>query len=62
MDDALKVLEYNTIANPKSSNAFDSYGECLLKMNRKTEAKDAYKQSLKLDPKNKNAEEVLSTL
>lgn len=59
---ALKIFEYNTIANPKSSNAFDSLGECLLKMNYKEQAKKAYEKSLELDPTNKNAESIISKL
>lgn len=60
--DALKIFEYNTIANPKSSNAFDSLGECLLKMDYKQQAKKAYEKSLELDPTNKNAESNISKL
>lgn len=60
--DALKIFRYNTMAYPESSNAFDSFGECLLKMGSKQQAKLAYEKSLKLDPKNKNAEKILSEL
>jgi CubicO group peptidase (beta-lactamase class C family) len=60
--DALKIFEYNTVANPKSSNAFDSFGECLLKMDYKQQAKKAYEKSLELDPTNKNAESIISKL
>lgn len=59
---AVKIFEYNTNANPKSSNAFDSLGECLLKMNYKEQAKKAYEKSLELDPTNKNAESIISKL
>jgi CubicO group peptidase (beta-lactamase class C family) len=61
-EDALKVFKYLTISYPKSSNAFDSLGECLLKMAIKKQAIKAYKKSLELDPNNKNAEEILSKL
>ncbi|MFL9845298.1 serine hydrolase [Flavobacterium rhizosphaerae] len=61
-ESAVKIFEYNTNANPKSSNAFDSLGECLLKMNYKEQAKKAYEKSLELDPTNKNAESIISNL
>ena len=61
-EDALKVFLYNTDANPKSSNAYDSLGECFLKMNYKEQAKKAYEKSLALDPTNKNAETIISKL
>ena len=61
-EEALKIFKYITISYPKSSNAFDSLGECLLKMNLKQQAMKAYKKSLELDATNKNAEEILSKL
>ncbi|WP_052143778.1 serine hydrolase [Wocania ichthyoenteri] len=61
-EDALKVFKYITMSYPKSTNAFDSLGECLLKMSFKEQAIKAYKKALELDYKNKNAEEVLSKL
>jgi len=61
-EDALKVFLYNRDANPKSSNAYDSLGECFLKMNYKEQAKKAYEKSLALDPTNKNAETIISKL
>jgi tetratricopeptide (TPR) repeat protein len=47
---------------PRGSNAFDSYGECLLALGFKEKAIIAYKKSLELNPKNKNAEKVLSEM
>ena len=61
-EEALKVFKYITISYSKSSNAFDSLGECLMKMNFKKQAIEAYEKSLELDSKNKNAEKVLSKL
>jgi CubicO group peptidase (beta-lactamase class C family) len=58
--EALKIFHYNTIEYPKSSNAFDSFGECLFKMGDKQKAREAYKSALELNPKNKNAEQILS--
>lgn len=59
IDEALQVFKLNTQLFPNGYNTFDSYGECLLKLGNKEEAKLAYKKSLELNPKNKNAEEVL---
>ena len=61
-DDALKVFKLNTELYPNSSNVFDSYGECLLKIGEKKNAIKAYRKSLKMNPKNKNAERVLSEI
>lgn len=60
--EALKVFKLNTELYPKGFNTFDSYGEVLLKMGKKKEAKAAYQQSLKLNPDNANAKEVLKSL
>jgi cytochrome c-type biogenesis protein CcmH/NrfG len=38
------------------------YGECLLALGDKENAIKAYKKSLQLNPKNKNAEKVLSEI
>jgi len=61
-DNALKIFELNTTLYPNSFNVYDSYGECLLKTGDKNSAIEAYKKSLELNPKNKNAEKVLSEL
>ncbi|MCI0472999.1 MAG: tetratricopeptide repeat protein [Ignavibacteria bacterium] len=45
-----------------SSNVYDSLGEAFLKSGDKENARINFKKSLELDPKNKNAEEVLKTL
>jgi len=44
--ETLKIFNYNTIEYPKSSNGFDSFGDCLLKMGDKQKAREAYKKSL----------------
>lgn len=59
---ALPIFKLNTELNPNGFNAFDSYGECLLKVGLKEEAISAYRKSLLLNPKNTNAEKVLKTL
>ena len=59
---ALKVLELNTILYPASSNAWDSYGEILLKLDRKEEAIKMYQKSIDLDPNNENGKQLLYQL
>jgi len=61
-EEALEILKLNTELYPTGFNAFDSYGECLLALGNKKEARIAYKKSLELNPKNKNAEEILLKL
>lgn len=57
--DALAIFKLNTELYPSSANVWDSYGECLLGMNKKEEATRAYSRSLELDPDNGNARRVL---
>ncbi|WP_395048235.1 alpha/beta fold hydrolase [Flavobacterium sp.] len=59
---AAEVLKLNMVLNPNSSNAFDSYGEALLKIDRKEEATLMYKKSIELNPENKNGKEVLERI
>ncbi len=58
-EDALKIFRLNTELYPNGYNTFDSYGECLLLLNRKEEGLEAYKKSLELNPKNENARKIL---
>lgn len=59
---AAEVLKLNMVLNPNSSNAYDSYGEALLKIDRKEEATLMYKKSIELNPENKNGKEVLERI
>lgn len=61
LEESIFVFKLNTESNPKSANAFDSLGEALLKKGDKTEAKKAYEKSLKLNPNNDNARQVLNS-
>jgi CubicO group peptidase (beta-lactamase class C family) len=61
-DGALAVFRLNTLLYPDSSNVFDSYGEALLAVGRRTEAVANYRKSLELNPGNTNAADVLKTL
>jgi tetratricopeptide (TPR) repeat protein len=60
LEDALKVFELNTMLYPAVANTFDSYGECLMKLNRKTEGLAAYKKALELNPRNERARKILN--
>lgn len=61
-DEALKIFKLNTELYPGGFNTFDSYGECLLLLNRKDEAKRAYTRSLELNPRNDNARKKMDEL
>ncbi|PWS32639.1 serine hydrolase [Pedobacter paludis] len=60
--EAANIFELITHLFPSSSNAFDSYGEALLKIGDKNNAIKMYKRSLELNPENKHGAEVLSKL
>ena len=62
LDNALVIFQLNTELYPTSANVYDSYGECLLAMNKKAEAISAYKKSLELNPKNTNASKIIKSL
>ena len=59
---ALYVFEKNARLYPGSSNAYDSFGEALLKAGRKAQAIESYRKSLALDPNNTNARSKLKEL
>ncbi len=61
-EDALKLFEVNTKLYPKSSNAFDSYGEGLIKIGDKKKAIWAYNKSLELNPNNENAKTAIKKI
>lgn len=61
-EEALKIFELNTNLYPNAYNTFDSYGECLIKLGKTEKGKQAYKKSLELNPKNKNAEKILGEM
>ena len=62
LDKALEVFKITTILFPDSFNAYDSYGEALLKANRKVEAIEMYEKSIELNPKNELGKKVLLQL
>ena len=60
--DALEIFKLNTFLYPASANAFDSLGEAYAEYGDSELAIKNYEQSLKLDPKNSNAEEQIKRL
>jgi pimeloyl-ACP methyl ester carboxylesterase len=59
LDKALEVFKLTTILFPDSYNAYDSYGEALMKANKKEEAIEMYEKSIELNPGNQNGKEIL---
>ncbi len=59
---ALLYFKLNVKNYPKSSNAFDSLGEAYLLLGNKKRALNSYKESLRLDASNKNAEKMIQQL
>lgn len=59
---ALNVFKINTLEFPNSSNAFDSYGEALMKDGQQGPAIENYRKSLDLNPGNANAVDMLAKM
>ncbi len=59
---ALSIFKLNVSLYPKSANAYDSLAEAQEYMDNRAEALLNYKQSLKLNPENKNAVERIKAL
>jgi tetratricopeptide (TPR) repeat protein len=62
LKEAVRVLRLNVEAYPQSSNAYDSLGEAYMKDGDREMAIENYEKSLKLDPANQNAVEMLKKL
>lgn len=62
VQDAVKVLKWNTELYPQSWNVWDSYGEALALAGNTGGAIEAYEQSIKLCPENKGGIEMLKKL
>ena len=60
--DAINVFQRNVEDYPQSGNVYDSLGEAYMKIGQKELAIQNYEKSLQLDPKNKNAVEMLKKL
>jgi tetratricopeptide (TPR) repeat protein len=61
-DLAIAILTLNSESYPESSNVYDSLGEAYMIKGDKDKAVLNYERSLKLNPKNKNAEDNLKKL
>jgi predicted Zn-dependent protease len=62
IDEAVKILELNVEAYPRSANVYDSLGEAYAAQGKRGKAIASYKRSLELDPGNLNAVEQLKKL
>jgi len=61
-EDALQIFKLNVKAHPDDWNAYDSYGEVLLKNGHKAEAIKMYQRSVQLNPANENGKKVLQQI
>ncbi|WP_298500093.1 serine hydrolase [uncultured Algibacter sp.] len=62
VEEAAKVFELIIEAFPKSSNAYDSYGEALMTLGKKDLAIKNYRKSVDLNPNNQNGIDFLKKL
>ena len=62
LNEAIAVFKLNTELFPQSWNAFDSYGEALLKNGQKEEAIKMYKKSIELNPDNEGGKTILKEI
>lgn len=62
INEAIEVFKLNAELYPESSNVYDSLGEAFMKNGDKELAIKNYMLSLKLDPSNKNAEEMINKM
>ncbi|MEO8116884.1 MAG: serine hydrolase [Bacteroidota bacterium] len=60
--DALEIFKLNVYLNPGSANAYDSLGEIYAELGDTELAIKNYEESLKLNPKNSNAEKQIQRL
>lgn len=59
LKEAKAILELNVHLFPTSANAYDSYGDVLLKAGEREKGILMYKKSLELNPKNEHAKKVI---
>lgn len=62
LNEAFEIFKLNVYLFPKSWNAYDSYGEILLKMGDKNKAIEMYRKSIELNPNNANGKKVLDQI
>lgn len=58
-EDAFKIFKLNTELYPEGANTWDSLGEIYMEMGEKEKSIDAYEKSLKLNPENENARNMI---
>ena len=61
-EEALTIFQLNMKLYPNSWNTYDSYGDLLLKLDRKEEAIVAFEKSLELNPGNEKARIIIKGL
>jgi predicted alpha/beta superfamily hydrolase len=59
---AIQYFKFNVANYPDSFNAYDGLGEAYLMINDKNRALENYKKSLRLNPKNENAKQMIDKL
>lgn len=62
LSDALEIMKLNAEMFPQSSNVYDSLGEVYMELGNKELAIMNYEKSLKLNPNNTNAAEIIKKL
>ncbi|MDP9955035.1 CubicO group peptidase (beta-lactamase class C family) [Epilithonimonas hungarica] len=62
LKDALELFKLNVSLYPTSSNAYDSLGETYAELEENELAIKSYEKAFKLNPQNKNAEEMIKKL
>lgn len=62
LKDALELFKLNASLYPSSANAFDSLGETYAELEENEMAIKNYEKAVKLNPQNKNAEEMIKKL
>ena len=62
VEEASKIFQLIIEENPTSSNAYDSYGESLMKLGKKDLAIKNYRKSVELNPNNQNGIDFLKKL
>jgi len=60
--ESIRLFTLNVVSYPDSWNVYDSLGEALLKDGNGSQAEKNYSKSLKLNPENENALQVLKSL
>ncbi|NQY30157.1 MAG: alpha/beta hydrolase [Flavobacteriaceae bacterium] len=56
------LLKLNVTNYPESWNAYDSYGEILLKLNKKEQSLEMYKKSIALNPNNEDGKKIIKEI